>query len=128
MFTLAQINTIHDSLGRADSLVAYLKALRAIGVDTCDSFIADGHSEYKGSGQTVRTPPTHKELTIAETSDAKAMQKHIEQHGKQETSYIQMSQGLAESGVEKWTFDTHALTLTYYDKAGNTLFSEALND
>ena len=39
-----------------------------------------------------------------------------------------MSQGLAESGVEKWTFDTHALTITYYDKAGNILLSESLDD
>lgn len=83
MLTLTQINAIHDTLGRADSLAEYLTALRAIGVDTCDSFIADGHSEYRGGGQVVKTPPAHEVLTIAETSDAKAMQKHIERHEKQ---------------------------------------------
>ena len=37
-----------------------------------------------------------------------------------------MSKGLAESGVEKWSFDTSALTIAYYDKAGNELLVEAV--
>lgn len=31
---------------------------------------------------------------------------------------------LRDIGVEKWVFDTHALTITYYDKAGNELLKE----
>jgi uncharacterized protein YbcV (DUF1398 family) len=40
------------------------------------------------------------------------------------SSYEEMSQGLAESGVEKWTFDTRAMTMTYYDKSGTALLTE----
>jgi hypothetical protein len=43
MFT---INQIHDTYGRAATLAQYLQALRAIGVETYDSYITDGHSEY----------------------------------------------------------------------------------
>ena len=39
MFTLDQINDIHERLGRRATLPEYLKALHAIGVDTYDSFI-----------------------------------------------------------------------------------------
>jgi hypothetical protein len=46
MFTLEQINEIHDRLGRAESLAQYVKALNALGVETYDSYIMDGHSEY----------------------------------------------------------------------------------
>jgi hypothetical protein len=31
MFTLEQINKIHDRLGRAESLAQYIKALNALG-------------------------------------------------------------------------------------------------
>ena len=46
MFTLEQINAIHERLGNAKTLPQYLEALKNIGVDYCDSFITDGHSKY----------------------------------------------------------------------------------
>ncbi len=49
---------------------------------------------------------------------------HLTLHEGSQTSYIEMSQGLAESGVEKWTFDTINMTMTYYDKSGNKLLVE----
>src|SRR5690242_14261078 len=48
MFTLEQIHELHDRLGNAETLTLYLQALNAIGVDTFDSFITDGHSEFFG--------------------------------------------------------------------------------
>jgi uncharacterized protein YbcV (DUF1398 family) len=38
-----------------------------------------------------------------------------------------MSKGLADSGVEKWTVDTKAMTLTYVDKKGRELLTEAIS-
>src|SRR5215472_6810592 len=65
MFTLEQINEIHDRLGNAETLTQYLQALKAIGVETCDSFIADGHSEYFGKNdQKVVSPLAHETLTV----------------------------------------------------------------
>jgi uncharacterized protein YbcV (DUF1398 family) len=37
-----------------------------------------------------------------------------------------MSKGLADRGVEKWTVDTNAMTLTYVDKQGRPVVTEAI--
>ena len=39
MFTLDQINDIHERLGKQATLPQYLQALKSIGVDKYDSFI-----------------------------------------------------------------------------------------
>ncbi|MEV6283953.1 DUF1398 family protein [Kribbella sp. NPDC051770] len=122
MFTLAQIDEIHDSLGKADSLPAYLRALNAIGVRTSDSYLTDGHTDHHGvDGHTVSTPPAHETYEVAPTADPGRVAEAL-----QISDYFEMSKALAACGVEKWTFDTTALTLTYYDKAGNQLLQEAL--
>lgn len=127
MFTLGQINEIHDQFGRADTLPQYLQALSAIGVDKYDSFIFDGHSEYFGkNGYSVISPPVHAALVVADTSNQDKFLEHLNLHEQQKTSYLEMSKGLADSGVKKWTFDTNDLTLTYYDKAENEMLVEAI--
>jgi uncharacterized protein YbcV (DUF1398 family) len=128
VFTLEQIDDIHDRLGHQDTLVQYLRALHAIGVERSDSFLADGHSEYFGKGsETVVSPPTHEVLAVAATSSRDGLVEHLARHGQGKTSYVEMSRGLAASGVEKWSFDTSALTIAYYDRAGNELLVEAVS-
>ena len=127
MFTLEQINKIHDSLGNAETLPQYLEALKNIGVDYYDSFITDGHSEYFGKGgDKVISAPVHKKLSIAETSNRESFLKHLELHNQGKTNYLEMSKGLADSGIEKWTFDTNKMTIAYYDKDGNEILFEAI--
>ena len=128
MFTLEQINEIHDSLGRGESLAQYVKALNTIGVETYDSYVMDGHSEYFGnSGHTVISPPAHEMLTIADTSDKENFLKHLNLHNQGKTSYLEMSKGLAESGIEKWTVDTKNMTMTFYDKLEDEVFAETIS-
>jgi len=127
MFNLEQINRIHDQLGKAATLPQYLQALKAIGVDKCDSFITDGHSEYFGKeGHKVISFPAHEELKIAEISNREDFIKHLNLHNQRKTSYLEMSRGLANSGIEKWTFDTNKMTMTYYDKGGNVMLLEEI--
>jgi len=127
MFTLKQIDDIHNRLGNQDTLVQYLLALNAIGVERSDSYIADGHSEHIGKGgEKVVTPPAHEVLTIATTSSRDGLIEHLTRHSQGKTSYTEMSKGLADSGVAKWSFDTKALTIVYYDTAGNELLTEAV--
>ena len=127
MFTLEQINDIHDQFGRAETLSQYLQALKSIGVDKCDSFITDGHSEYFGeNGHRVTSPPVHELLIVAKTSNREKLLEHLELHNQLKTSYLEMSKGLADSGIEKWTFDTNKMTLTYYDKFENEMLTEAV--
>jgi uncharacterized protein YbcV (DUF1398 family) len=122
MFSLAQIEDLHARLGRADSLGDYLRELAAIGVVRFDSFVADGHSEFFGAdGRRVVSPASHEELDVAEVSDREAFSRHLREHAEGRTSYVEMSVGLASSGVEKWVADTDALTMTYRGRDGVVL-------
>lgn len=117
MFTLDQINGIHERLGKQAALSEYLQARKAIGVNKCDSFITDGHSEYFGkANEKVVSSPVHKGLTIAGTSNKESLLKHLSLHNQGKTDYLEMSMGLAGSGIEKWSFDTGKMTITYFDR------------
>lgn len=125
MFTLAQIDEIHNTLGKRASLPDYLQALNSIGVIKYDSFITDGHSEYFGAdNHKLVSQPVHEKYAIAEISNLEGFMIHLNLHEQGKTDYFQMSQGLADSGVEKWTFDTKQMTIAYYDMAGNELLVE----
>lgn len=122
-----QIDELHARLGSAESLADYLRGLAAIGVVRFESFLTDGHSEFIGAdGRKVTSPPHHAELVVAEFSDRAALLDHLRRHQDKETSYLEMSAGLAASGVEKWVADTAALTMTYVDRAGRALLVEAV--
>lgn len=58
MFTIEQINDLHARLGSARTLPEYIRALKAIGVERYDSYLADGHSEYFGQGGPQGPLPT----------------------------------------------------------------------
>ena len=127
MFTLDQINDLHDRLGSAKTFPEYVLALKAIGVERCDSYLADGHSEYFGQGgHRVVSPPVHEELPVAETSQRDTFLQHLGRHERRETTYLEMSRGLAQSGIEKWTVDPGRMTMTFYDKAGTEMLVEQI--
>lgn len=127
MFTLEQINDIHIRLGNAETLYEYVRALHDLGVEKYDSYVTDGHSAYFGKdGYTVISPPAHDKISIAEKSDKENFLKHLKLHEQGKTSYIEMSEGLAESGIEKWTVDTSEVTMIFYDRAGNAMLVESV--
>ena len=128
MFTIEQINDLHARLGSAKTLPEYVRALKALGVERYDSYLADGHSEYFGhGGHNVVSPPVHEALPVAETGQHEAFLQHLRRHEKRETTYLEMSRGLAQSGIEKWTVDTDRMTMTFYDKAGGEMLVEQIN-
>ena len=119
MFTLRQIDDIHTRLGSAKSLAEYVRSLQALGVDYYDSYLFDGHSEYFGQGgYKLASPPVHDPLIVVDVVQNEAFLHHLRQHELGRTKYLEMSRGLAEAGVEKWTVHTGNLTMTFYDKAG----------
>jgi uncharacterized protein YbcV (DUF1398 family) len=128
MFTIEQINAIHDRLGSAKTLAEYVRALNALGVERYDSYLADGHSEYFGrGGQTVVSPPVHEVLPVAATGQRDTFLRHLARHERRETTYLEMSRGLAQSGIEKWSVDTGRMTMTFYDKAGTELLFDPIS-
>lgn len=127
MFTLTQIDGLHARLGRADTVGDYMAALAAIGVVRFESFVADGHTEFFATdGRSVVSPAHHEPLVVADTSDREAFLEHLRRHAARETSYVEMSRGLAASGIEKWVGDTAALTMTYRDRAGEALLVQSV--
>ena len=128
MFTIEQINDLHARLGSARTLPEYVRALKALGVERYDSYLADGHSEYFGQGgHRVVSPPVHEVLPIAETGQRETFLQHLGRHERRETTYLEMSRGLAQSGIEKWTVDTGRMTMTFYDKAGREMLVEQIS-
>jgi uncharacterized protein YbcV (DUF1398 family) len=128
VFTLEEIDELHERLGSAQTLTEYVQALAALGVENYDSFVCDGHSEYRGSGrQRVTSQAVHDVLAVAQTSDRDAFLDHLRCHERGETSYIEMSKGLAASGIERWSVDTHAMTMTFYDRSGEALLVEQVS-
>ncbi len=128
MFTIEQINAIHDRLGSAKTLGEYVRALKALGVERYDSYLADGHSEYFGQdGQTIVSPPVHEAFPVAATGQRDTFFQHMGRHERHETTYLEMSKGLAQSGIEKWSVDTDRMTMTFYDKAGTEMLFEQLS-
>ena len=125
MFTIEQIEELHARLGNAETLGDYVRSLAVLGVECYDSFVFDGHSEYKRQeGHQVVSGAGHGELVIAEVGDCDAVLDHLRRHERGETSYLQMSEGLAGSGIERWTVDTRAMTMTFYDQSGAALLVE----
>ena len=128
MFTIEQIHDIHERLGSRERFTEYVRALNAIGVERCDSYISDGHSEYFAEdGRSVVSAAVHELLPVVDASDRDKVVEHLGLHELGRTSYLEMSKGLADSGVQKWTIDTNAMTLTYVDKQGRGLVTEAIS-
>ncbi len=127
MFTIEQINGVHDRLGSAKAFAEYVRALKALGVERYDSFLADGHSEYFGQGGHMAvSPPVHEVFVVAETGECATFLDHLARHERRETTYLEMSRGLAQSGIEKWTVDMARMTMTFYDKAGREMLVEQI--
>jgi uncharacterized protein YbcV (DUF1398 family) len=127
MFTIEQINDLHDRLGSAKTFPEYVRGLKALAVERSDTYLFDGHSEYFGhGGHKIVSPPVHEVLPVAETGHREAFLQHLDQHERRQTTYLEMSRGLAQSGIEKWTVDTGRMTMTYYDKAGTEMLVEQI--
>ena len=125
MFTIEEVNQLHDRLGSARTFAEYVRALKALGIERYDSYLAEGHSEYFGQGShRIVSPAVHEVLSVAETGQRETFVEHLRRHEQRQTTYLEMSRGLAQSGIEKWTVDTSRMTMTFYDKAGTEMLVE----
>ena len=128
MFTIEQVNDLHARLGSAKTLAEYVRELKALGVERYDSYLCDGHSEYFGQGgYKVVSPPVHEVLAVAETGQREMFLEHLHRHERRETTYLEMSMGLAQSGIERWSVDTGRMTMTFCDKAGKEMLVEQIS-
>jgi uncharacterized protein YbcV (DUF1398 family) len=128
MLTIEDINDLHARLGSARTLPEYVRALKVLGVERYDSYLAGGHSEYFGQGgHRIVSPPVHEVLPVAETGQRETFLQHLRRHEQRQTTYSEMSRDLAQSGIGKWTVDTIRMTMTFYDKAGREMLVEPIS-
>jgi uncharacterized protein YbcV (DUF1398 family) len=69
----------------------------------------------------------HEVLPVAETVQRETFLQHLRRHERRETTYLVMSRGLAQSGIEKWTVDTGRMTMAFCDKAGREMLVEQIS-
>jgi uncharacterized protein YbcV (DUF1398 family) len=69
----------------------------------------------------------HEVLPIARTGQGETFLDRLRRHEQRQTTYLEMSRGLAESGIEKWTVNTGRMTMTFCDKADNEILVEQIN-
>jgi uncharacterized protein YbcV (DUF1398 family) len=128
VFTVERINDLHARVGSAKTFPEYVRGLKALGVERSDSYLCDRHTEYFGQGgHKVVSPAMHELLRVAQTSQRETFLEHLRRHERRQTNYLEMSRGLAESGLEKSTVDTGRMTMTFYDKAGREMLVEPIS-
>lgn len=127
MFTIDQVKAAHSKVKSGADFPAYIAELKALGVVLYETYVTDGHTDYKGgNGHKASSPAKYDVLMIAETADADRFKKELKEHQQGMSDYPTFCNQSANNGVEKWEVDIPAMTCTYFDKAGNTLLVETI--
>ncbi len=127
MVTLAEIDLVHEELGKADTLDAYCRALADLGVTGYASYVIDGHTVFRTeAGDQLATPAHHDAVAIAAEPDHAAVRSVLARAATGEIGYVEMSQLLGNAGLESWSVDTHRLEMTYTDVNGDIVLVERL--
>jgi uncharacterized protein YbcV (DUF1398 family) len=127
MVTLAEIDDIHERLGKADTLPAYCRALADLGVIAYDSYVSDGRTVFRtADGGELDTGPNHEIVEIAAEPEHDAVHDTLARAGSGELGYGEMSRLLGAAGLERWSVDTRQQVMTYVDVLGETVLAERL--
>ncbi|MDB5256187.1 MAG: hypothetical protein JWM14_882 [Chitinophagaceae bacterium] len=127
MFTLEQIKSAHSKVKSGADFPKYIQEIKTLGVIHYETFVTDGHTLYKGTGNaTLQSDPKYSTLVITENSDKLQFQKELKEHQQGKTNYPTFCEISARLGVEKWVVDLNKMTCTYYDKAGYEMLVEAI--
>ena len=66
-------------------------------------------------------------LPIAETGQRETFLQHLGSHERHQTTYLEVSRVLAQSGIGKWTVDTGRMTMAFYDNASREMLVEQIS-
>ena len=127
MFTLDQIKEAHAKVTTGADFPIYINELTSFGVRHYDTFVLDGHSVFYGAGgYSVTSEAKYPNINITEESNTVKFARYLRSHQQGETNYLIFCGHAAESGVEKWTVDTVAMTCTYFGTNGEMMLTEAI--
>ena len=125
MFTIQQIEQAHAKVQSGADFPGYIREIKALGVQTFETWVKDSHTEYSGASDYHRASlPMYEALSVADLSNKSQFEQYLRMHQQGATDYPAFCRHCAETGIEKWIADLEAMTCTYYDKAGNTILVE----
>jgi len=127
MFTIDQLRAAHSKVKTGADFPQYVQDIIKLGVVQYSTYVADGHTEYTGTDVPgVKTESKYSAIVVADNSHTEQFKKRLKLHQQGGTDYFTFCKDAAETGVEKWTVDTIAMTCTYYDKTGNKIVVEQI--
>jgi len=125
MFTVEQIKAAHSKVKSGADFPAYIKEIKALGVQSYETYVTDGHTDFYGTGDyKTSSVPRYDALTITAKSHAEQFRADLKAHQQGQTNYPTFCSDCAKSGVEKWVVQMDAMTCTYFDQNGNELLKE----
>lgn len=127
MFTIEQILAAHAKVKSGADFPAYVKEIKALGLDHYDFYVADGHAVYYGADDyEVQGIPKYPAKILADNSSAEDLKTALKIHQQGQTDFLTFCQQAADAGVEKWVTDAGRMKVYYVDKNGNTLVTEKI--
>lgn len=127
MFTIDKIKEAHSTVKSGADFPKYVKELIQLGVESYESFVADGHILFHGdNGFSLRSGAKYPILTIADQSAKTQFEKVLKAHQRGQSDYPSFCRESARSGIEKWVVDMSNMTCTYYDKKGGVVLTESI--
>lgn len=125
MFTIEQIKAAHSKVKSGADFPAYIHDLKGLGVLHYATFVANGHTDYYGTGgYSISSPAMYDVKEVATVPVEHHFRSALLAHQNGKTDYLTFCNDAATSGVEKWVVRLDAMTCTYYDKAGNEILVE----
>ncbi len=127
MFTTEQLKQAHSKVKSGADFPQYIKDIAALGVQQYETFVRDGHTEFKGTGgHQAQWEAKYAEQAIATQSDKETFVAKLKEHQQGQSDYPSFCKSCAETGIEKWIVNIPAMTCTYYNMAGQEVLVEAI--
>lgn len=127
MFTIEQIKQAHSKVKSGADFPAYARELKKLGVESYETFVTDGRTEYSGqNGHKATWPAKYDSIEVAETTDKAQFEKDLKAHQQGKSDYPTIVRQAASGGIWKWAVDLGKMTCTYYNKSGEELIVETI--
>lgn len=127
MFTLDQIKAAHSKVKSGADFPAYIRDLKLLGVAGYETFVRDGHTDYRGTDKyQISSPGRYADLSISSIPTPEQFKSDLKAHQQGKTDYPTFCSDCARSGIEKWVVDLTKMTCTYLDSFGNEMLVERI--
>lgn len=126
-FTLDQIHEAFKRVKSGADFPQFVQDLKSIGVSHYDNYVSDGRTIYYGANDfAIYGGHKYPSILVNTYSSADKLRHSIAIHQQGQTDYPTFCNEAADAGVEKWTTQMIAMTVTYLDKQGTKLIVEPI--